>query len=480
MFIGKSILKKFNPLQSKLVVGLALVSLIFVSSPLIQRHGSINRFDIAFVTLVFGCVIVLESMAILFLEYFESKSKLIQFLACLIAGLFLSLNIFNFYFVLTNSRPYVYFLICVPLVIVLIYSKYSLVANRLIVLLCCVMFIVMGVSEVVLLSPGASENRLSNSSAVSGKAKRSIYFISFDALVSRVALTQLYQANEKSHIDFLESNNFEVYDILSPGVDTTNSFVEWFSFGSLHGLRNPKEYFNGMTQNPLLRHLKNSAFRVQFVTPSNYFGIDMGLIDSFYPKNYSISICEFINSRYAFGFCHGVIYKKFLEPILLMQNNKVADPSYKRADHEIVAENLDFAQSQDDPRWFSISYISFPGHSSLYFSDDAIAIESYRLGYIKKLPELKNQFQALFQLIRDKDPEAVIVFVGDHGGYLTGRWELFDKFVPKGANERLLDLDRRSVLLGVYPNSFCEEEIKGIKGKSEASLLMKMLVDCSV
>lgn len=477
MFLSRSILKEFNPLQSRLVVGLALISLIFVSSPLIQRHGSINRVDIAFVTLVFGCVIVLESMVILFLEYFESKSKLIKFLACLIAGLFLCLNIFNFYFVLTNSRPHVYFLMCVPLVIVLIYSKYSLVVNRLIVLLCCVMFLVMGASEVVLLSPSVSENRLSNSSAVSGKAKRSIYFISFDALVSRAALTELYQTNEKSHIDFLESNNFSVYDILSPGVDTTNSFVEWFSFGLLHGLRNPKDYFNGMTQNPLLTHLKSRGFRQQFITPSNYFGVDMGLTDSFYPKNYSISICEFMNARYAFGFCNGVVYKKLLEPILLRQDKQIFESTYKLAGYEIIAKNLAFAEYQDASKWFSISYISFPGHSSMYFADDVKSIENYRIGYVEKLPELKNQFQAMFQVIKDRDPEAVIVFVGDHGGYLTGRWELFDKDAPEGGSERLFDLDRRSVLMGIYPSSFCEKEIKEIK---ETSLLMKRLADCAI
>ena len=105
-------------------MGLIFISIVFVSSPLIQRYGSVNRVDVAFVTLVFGGVIALESIIILFLEYLETNYKFIKFLTYLTAGLFLCMNIFNFFFVLTNLRPYVYFLMCTPLVILLIYSTH--------------------------------------------------------------------------------------------------------------------------------------------------------------------------------------------------------------------------------------------------------------------------------------------------------------------------------------------------------------------
>lgn len=475
--MSSSIFKIINPLKSRLVIGLIFISSIFVSSPLIQRHGSINGVDIAFVALVFGGIIALESIAILLLEYFEAKHKAVQILTCMVAGLFLGLNIFNFYFVLTNARPYIYFLMCVPIIIFYIYSKYSAKISKGLIVVSVVMFFVMGTTEVILGSQISAPTNLPGVVTEKHKAKRSVYFISFDALVSERALKELYQTKDRPHIDFLEANNFAVYDVLSPGVDTTNSFVEWFSFGALHGLRNPKDYFNGMTQNPLIDHLKNRGLKLQFVTPSNYFGVDMGLIGAFYPKNYSISICDFMNARYAFGSCHGRIYRNFLEPILLRQDTQISESTYKLASYVIVAKNLAFAASQEITKWFSVSYISFPGHSSMYFSDDAKSIESYRISYIKKLPELKNQFEAIFQLIRDKDPEAVVVFMGDHGGYLTGRWDLFDKNAPEGGSEKLFDLDRRSVLLGVYPGTFCKNEINQI---SDTSILMKILTDCAL
>ncbi len=129
------------------------------------------------------------------------------------------------------------------------------------------------------------------------------------------------------------------------------------------------------------------------------------------------------------------------------------------------------------PMGHYISYISFPGHAPGYFHDDLNSIEGYRINYIDKMPDLKMQIQVIFQLIRGKDPDAVIIIVGDHGGYLTGRWKLFDKSAPEAGSERLFDLDRRSVLLGVYPGTFYKNDINIM---SDMSMLMKKLIDCAL
>ena len=157
------------------------------------------------------------------------------------------------------------------------------------------------------------------------------------------------------------------------------------------------------------------------------------------------------------------------------------DPFLVKNAHEdgyiFVSNRLAFAETADTPRWFSVSYVWFPGHSTMRNGYDLIAKEKYVRQMEGKLPQLSDQFRFIFNQILNHDPGAAIIFVGDHGGWGTGLWTPGDTNAPPGGTKELIHLDQRGTLLAVYPKGFCQQRL--INVKKEPALLIKHLVDCA-
>ena len=143
---------------------------------------------------------------------------------------------------------------------------------------------------------------------------------------------------------------------------------------------------------------------------------------------------------------------------------------------DFVTERLAFAQNNGTARWFSVSYVWFPGHANSYLGNNLVAKEDYRGKMAEKLPQLNDKFGFLKQQILSNDPSAAIVFVGDHGGWLTGRWNIGENEAPSNGSKDILDLDRRGILLAVYPSKFCSQELLKM---GDSTLIMKLLADCA-
>ena len=88
-----------------------------------------------------------------------------------------------------------------------------------------------------------------------------------------------------------------------------------------------------------------------------------------------------------------------------------------------------------------------------------------------------EQFRFIQKQIFSHDPGAAIIFVGDHGGWATGSWTVGAAKAPHNGTKELLNLDRRGVLLAVYPKGFCQQQLT--KVAKEPALLLNQLVDCA-
>ena len=59
---------------------------------------------------------------------------------------------------------------------------------------------------------------------------------------------------------------------------------------------------------------------------------------------------------------------------------------------------------------------------------------------------------------------------------LTGRWNIGEKEAPADGTKATLELDRAGILLAVYPNTFCSQQLSQMKN---STLIMKLLADCA-
>ena len=81
----------------------------------------------------------------------------------------------------------------------------------------------------------------------------------------------------------------------------------------------------------------------------------------------------------------------------------------------------------------------------------------------------------LVESIRSRDRDPVIVIFGDHGPWLTRGARPGDVFDGKPLTDATIDLDRRGILLGVYPRDFCVDAITRLP---DSARLFSVMLDC--
>lgn len=456
------------------------ISFVFFVAPLVQKASFVTLLDAGFISSCFLILIFTEWCLLLLLRMPEQYFRILPIVSSLFAAGMLVVNVFHLFFVVTNSPPWSYWAISTVAVLLFFATQLSASMNAFVVRLCITLVIVMVGTE-YLVDYFQHQNGSLTSEIISGKktAKRSVYVVSFDAMTSRQALASLYGMSEYPHVVYLEKEGFQVYDTVSPGSDTIDSFVEWLSQGTIHTSRTAKFLFNGSLSNPFYDFLRDRNFKIQFIYHSNYFGVDAGRIDSFFPKHDLISICEFIDRRYIFGVCGEWARDRFWKPILsAMGRPELWARNDPEGGFKFIAPRLAFSSAGDGRKWFSVSYVWFPGHSShAYTASDRESREPFRLQMIERTPQLVPQFTLLKNEILQHDPSAVIVFVGDHGGWLTGNSSPGDVDVTgRAVTVEMIAMDRRAVLMAVFPREFCRDQIRQMQN---ASLLLKELAECA-
>jgi len=473
-----SIHRSSPPADRKILLLFIALAFVFFAAPLVQKAYILTILDVGFMFIAFSAVMLVEGLALAFVLRVERERQYRPVSSFLLATGLMALNVFHFFFVLTNSAPVTFGIIVVICSALILAGFWSATANGFLLWLCGTMLLVMTGTEWAMQHNTPTQEAVNTTPVGGGTANRSVYVIAFDALVSRQSLKEIYGLTDLPHVTYLEQAGFEVYDAFSPGYDTMDSFVEWFSLGTVHTSRNSKHFFNGSTATPLYALLRDRQFKIQFIYQDNYFGVDAGRIDSFYPQQNTVSICAFVDVRYGFGICGDFVFKTLWKPIMIWFRN---DPFLVENAHEdgyIFASNrLEFTQTAETPRWFSVSYVWFPGHSSMGDTYDLKAKDKYAQQMAGNLPLLSKQFQFILKKILNHDPGAAIVFVGDHGGWATGLWTPGAANAPPNGTKELIYLDQRGTLLAVYPRNFCQHRL--IDVKKEPALLLKHLVDCA-
>jgi hypothetical protein len=300
------------------------------------------------------------------------------------------------------------------------------------------------------------------------KARRSVYVIGIDGMASRAAYAKLYDDSKPSPAyEWLAGSGYDLYDILSPGDQTLTSYGALFRLsGEVHP-RTVRRLFNGQESSPFYDHLQALGFSRQFFYIDNYFGEDAGRIESFFPQSSGVSFCSYADDRWGYYFCR--LYR--------------SGSDRSQVSEQDVSAHFDFwsARVQFDRQrpWFSIHHIWFPGHTlGAYDGRLATDRKRFRDYYVGAQAGLTTLVRRITERVRAADPDAAIVFFGDHGGYLLHGVQPGDDLSELGgpATANIVLLDARGVLLTVMPAGFCRNELATML--TSANLFM-VLADCA-
>ena len=307
------------------------------------------------------------------------------------------------------------------------------------------------------LGKGNSPKGVSNAADSPGRAGRSVYVIGMDSLVSRHAMKELFGQQQSPAYSWLEENGFELYDALSPGDQTLTTFGSLLAGTSSVHPRTVRRLFNGTENSRLYRVLAASGFKRQFFFENDYFGVGPGYIEDFKPIGYSWNFCKFTDRRWGFYFCEA------LNRFLTSSNEQPQDLERR------IQFYMNNVRIEPGSRWFSISHIWYPGHTiGDYDGADSRQRAAFINYYANADKNLITLFARLLQYIRQREPLAVVIFMGDHGAHVLRSTHSFtlDGYSVSDMPS-LKTLDTRSVLWAVSPKSFCNEQIKNLKHSSQ-------------
>ncbi len=463
---------------TKSVLALICLSGAFLIAPLIQKSEFIGMLDVIAISIAFVLVLAVQVILIIGFRFIELKLWNLDLASGLLCCLFLLANAFYFLYVLLSAPRYVFIMSAVVLATIFVISqRHERLQHFIFVFAGVFLGICLG-SAVVSLYQAPETISAGKQSQINGPTQRSVYVVVFDSLVSRSSLEMFYGSGRRPHVRYLEDEGFQLYDVLSAGDSTIESFVKMLALGQFVVSKRYKTFFNGIDPVPLYALLRQKGFKIQFVAAQSYFGIDVGKLDSYFPKYNTVSICDFVDARYMMVLCAEYLRNAIWRPSRGQREIAHELGSDVNAQTQFVLSKLAYRKNMLGDHWFSISYINYPGHSPTnYHFSDMVARTRFIAEMNTKNPQLVDQVMAIKSHILAQNRDAVIVFLGDHGGWLTRSAQPGDALQDNIVlDQNLIDLDRRGVLLAVYPRQFCA---KRLRDRADTSLVLGDLAVCA-
>ena len=241
-------------------------------------------------------------------------------------------------------------------------------------------------SETWMDQPDAIEN-------VVFKKTPNIYLIQPDGYVSFSELGKgLYDIDNEAFEQFLLQKNFRSYPNARSNYSTTLT-----SNASLFGMKH--HYYNYgynfserldarrviLADNPVLRILNNNKYTTHYLAEWPYLLVN--------------------NSEMGYDYCN---FSADDIPLLTQGFDAYKDvlPSLRS----------EINKNQEQPHFFFIELFQ-PGHIATNKIESAGAAQE-KIWWLTKLEEANVKLKAVVQLIHDKDPDALVVILADHGGYV--------------------------------------------------------------
>jgi len=261
---------------------------------------------------------------------------------------------------------------------------------------------------------------------ISLKQTPNIYIIQPDGYVSREMLEREPYNHKSDLYGWLDNNEFKVYDGFRsnyPASLASNASMFAMKQHYFHGMINPTfELPNARSvitgDNPVLEILKNNNYHTSFIVQDEYFQQNRNPLVYDY---YNVSLDEI--------------------PFFSNDNNV----------KKVVFEDLKVAMQHkvNQPKFYFVEKL-LPHH--IHYSDP---IDTRREKYLKRIDSVNVWLKKTIQYIEEKDQEALIVVLADHGGWL-GLENYEDMF---STNEAVDIKSIYSSLLAIRWNGFLKDDI---------------------
>jgi hypothetical protein len=225
------------------------------------------------------------------------------------------------------------------------------------------------------------------------KKKPNVYFIQPDGYVNFSEIGKgYYRVNNAEFKNYLVQEKFTLYPNFRSNYAstiTTNSSIFMMKHHYYNRGLNFTETLQArdiiITENAVLNIFNNNGYKTHFLAERPYLLISRPSIGYDY-CNYDYNDVEQINTGYK-------ELREIIEPI-----------------RTLIKEN------PDQPKFFFMEIFA-PGHIAVKRSKSK-GIEEERVAWLKRLEESNKRLISLITTIKDNDPNALIVVMSDHGGFV--------------------------------------------------------------
>ncbi len=256
--------------------------------------------------------------------------------------------------------------------------------------------------------------------------KKDIYILIFESY-SNLETLQNYGYENKKQLNFLEDNNFTVYQgIYSKGstsLASTSRILELKNNFS----RDERHYLNGNAF--ILDALKANGYKTIGLFKSPYaFGSSPIRWDEYYPKDDVTKIGgkTILKAIYEGYFRFDIFSDDYDSDTYLKLRSK-------------------YLSTQNKQSTLFYTHGEYPGHSQ----NSGKCLKKEKEKHFQGMKKANNQMREDVKILKKNNPNAIIVIVGDHGPYLTKNCTALKKYKKKEIN-RLDIQDRYGAFLAIH------------------------------
>ena len=306
----------------------------------------------------------------------------------------------------------------------------------------CLSFGLYAYTRVVMAYPAQTEN-----TTLTIQKPRNVYLIGMESLHSPKAFRELYAVSTLPHVKWLEEHNFRVLDsAYSADAATLYSYSRIFDFERFVTLDDLTHRTVFRTNNSTFRTFSQSGYSTQFLYRSTLFQVNPYFVTYLFPPM-AFYQCDNLPVSYFYFLCRRPVVS-FINKMLF-----TSPPPLGKA----LQARVDIAATSRKP-WFTFYHHAYPFHGNFHYSD-GVALRAFPARMRAALPKILSNYQQIIGRILERDPNAVIVTIGDHGAYgMTRGLGPPDRPNDYFTAAEMLE-DKYGVMLAVHPADFCRNRI---------------------
>jgi hypothetical protein len=271
------------------------------------------------------------------------------------------------------------------------------------------------------------------------RQKPNVYLVVLESYHNNETLKNIYDIDNTEIEKLLSQNGFEIYDkTFSNYWDTTTSILSMFTMAhhyykvskGRHDALGARNIIGGVTYNPVLSVFKNNGYKIQYVHESDYCFFAGDPIDYASPKRTPFKVFEIYQIDVLddfFGYFDDTYKGK-------AGKEKNQDRVYIDDHINIVKKRISVA-SEDPIPYFTFIKLGLSDHFPLYWDRIGASAQEVKK-YLEDLKSVNLLISKFVKYLVPKDPDSIIILIGDHGAWKYGRVWLGDKSIHKMMEER--------------------------------------------